>query len=54
MGERQILCYVRTIINNPKDINFDEATSKIDIKQKNASKCNGKMTKIRNINHNCT
>lgn len=31
-GERQVLCYIRTIINNPKIIIFDEATSKIDIK----------------------
>lgn len=31
-GERQILCYVRTIINNPKILVFDEATSKMDIK----------------------
>lgn len=31
-GERQILCYIRTIINNPKILIFDEATSKIDVK----------------------
>lgn len=31
-GERQILCYARTIINNPKILIFDEATSKIDTK----------------------
>lgn len=31
-GERQVLCYIRTIINNPKILIFDEATSKIDIK----------------------
>lgn len=31
-GEKQVLCYIRTIINNPKIIIFDEATSKIDIK----------------------
>lgn len=31
-GERQILCYARTIINNPKILIFDEATSKMDTK----------------------
>ena len=31
-GERQILCYTRTIINNPKILIFDEATSKMDTK----------------------
>ncbi len=31
-GERQILCYIRTIINNPKILIFDEATSKMDVK----------------------
>ena len=31
-GERQVLCYIRTIINNPKILIFDEATSKIDLK----------------------
>lgn len=31
-GERQVLCYIRTIINNPKILIFDEATSKIDVK----------------------
>lgn len=31
-GERQILCYVRTIINNPKILILDEATSKMDTK----------------------
>ena len=31
-GERQVLCYIRTIINNPKVLIFDEATSKIDTK----------------------
>ena len=31
-GERQVLCYLRTIINNPKILIFDEATSKMDIK----------------------
>lgn len=31
-GERQILCYARTIINNPKILILDEATSKMDTK----------------------
>lgn len=31
-GERQILCYARTIINNPKVLILDEATSKMDTK----------------------
>lgn len=31
-GERQILCYARTILNNPKILIFDEATSKMDTK----------------------
>ncbi len=31
-GERQVLCYIRTIISNPKILILDEATSKMDIK----------------------
>ena len=31
-GEKQILCYARTIINNPKILILDEATSKMDTK----------------------
>lgn len=31
-GERQVLCYIRTIINNPRILIFDEATSKVDVK----------------------
>lgn len=31
-GERQIICYLRIIINNPRIIILDEATSKIDVK----------------------
>ena len=31
-GERQILCYARTIINDPKILILDEATSKMDTK----------------------
>ena len=31
-GERQIMCYARTLINNPKILILDEATSKMDTK----------------------
>lgn len=31
-GERQVLCYLRTIIHHPKILVLDEATSKMDIK----------------------
>lgn len=49
-GERQILCYVRTIINNPKILIFDEATSKIDIKtEKMLQNVTEKMTKNKTL-----
>ena len=49
-GEKQILCYARTIINKPKILILDEATSKMDTKtEKMLQDLTRKMTKDKTL-----
>lgn len=49
-GEKQIICYARTIINKPKILILDEATSKIDTRtEKMLQKLTKKMTEDKTV-----